>query len=189
MYLNLMAITRLSAMDLSEDPLLNAPALMLIVLRAAERSEATLRDCLARLHDMLAEAHESPPVADGELIDELANARDQLLAAHLIVATAGGAFAVTRRGREVLTANPLGIDDTVLIQFPEYRAFIRRSVDHPLHDDPRLGRYEEGYAAYRPDGDPADNPYQPDTIDHLAWENGWSEARDEALSWMPPHRA
>ena len=45
--------------------------------------------------------------------------------------------------------------------------------------DPRARGYDEGFNAYWSGKDPTDNPYRPDTVDHLAWENGWSEALDE----------
>jgi hypothetical protein len=59
-----------------------------------------------------------------------------------------------------------------------FRAFIERSAQRPP-EGPRSDQYDEGYAAHQAGPSPVDNPYPPDTIDRLAWENGWFEARDE----------
>jgi hypothetical protein len=66
------------------------------------------------------------------------------------------------------------------MQFTEFRAFIRRSVQRPPPEDTHGNAYDEGYAAHDSGARLDDNPYLPDTIDHLAWENGWFEAHDEA---------
>ncbi len=44
-----------------------------------------------------------------------------------------------------------------------------------------VGRSEEGYQAYLDGQSSVDNPYEFDTSKHLAWENGWFEARDEQI--------
>jgi hypothetical protein len=47
-------------------------------------------------------------------------------------------------------------------------------------DDPRPAAYDAGLQAFG-EGRALDaNPFASDTPDHLAWENGWSEARDGA---------
>jgi hypothetical protein len=111
----------------------------------------------------------------------LATAQHFLLAARLLTPLDGERFHITERGRRVLADNPMGVDDTVLMQFPEFRALIRRPSEPGAHDDPRPREYEEGYEAYRDGEMPADNPYEFDRIEHLAWENGWFGARDDAL--------
>ena len=40
--------------------------------------------------------------------------------------------------------------------------------------------YQEGYRAFASGQRDSDNPYPEETINHLAWANGWFEARDEA---------
>src|SRR3546814_4719282 len=55
------------------------------------------------------------------------------------------ALPISRRGRRVLTDHPCGVDETVLMDFPEYRAF----VHHPRPPkEARISEYDEGYAAY-----------------------------------------
>ena len=168
------------AMELSEYPLLNRPALMLTVLNSASRGETTLEDCLHRLRADLARANEPmPPVDPKDLLAHLGDLKRRLMEAALLTSTEGDRFIVTRRGRELLAEHPAGIDESVLMQFAEFRAFIQRSARRSPPEDPRSNQYDEGYAAHEAGSSLVDNPYPPDTIDHLAWENGWFEARDE----------
>lgn len=168
-------------MEFNEHTLLNRPALMLTVLKTAARGPADRGDCLEALKGELAAVHETMPVAEQEVLAELDIVVQALSAAALLASAGGDRFTLTRRGHEVLAAHPMGVDDTVLVQFPEYRAFVRRFARHGRRDDPRTPKYDEGLAAYQAGLSLTDNPYQADTIDHLAWENGWSEARDEDL--------
>lgn len=46
--------------------------------------------------------------------------------------------------------------------------------------DPRPGSFGDGYDAFRQGAQFSDNPHQQDTSDHLAWEDGWCQARDDA---------
>jgi hypothetical protein len=165
-------------MDLSEIPLMNRPALMLMMLKAAVDRPATLRDCRARLATELGRIHERPDVPETAIAAELEEVRKHLLAADLLAPAEGDALALTHRGRRVLAEHPLGVDETVLATFPEYRAFLRNFARRKSVDDPRLPRYDEGYAACREGRALSENPYPPDSIDHLAWENGWSEAEE-----------
>ena len=168
------------AMELSEYPLLNRPSLMLAVLKSASRGEATLEDCLHHLRADLARANEPmPPVDPEDLLAHLGDLKGRLMEAALLTPTEGDRFIATRHGRELLAEHPAGIDESVLMQFPEFRAFIQRSAQRPPPEDPRSDQYDEGYAAHEAGSSLVDNPYPPDTIDHLAWENGWFEARDE----------
>ena len=48
-------------------------------------------------------------------------------------------------------------------------------------DDPRIAEFDQGYAAFNDGLDINDNPYSRDTPMHIAWENGWSEAKDDAV--------
>ena len=73
----------------------------------------------------------------------------------------------------------------MLMRFAEFRDFVRRSVKHPAQEDPRSASYDEGYAAYTEALRLVDDPHPPDTIDHLAWDNGWFEARDEEAEHEP----
>ena len=166
------------AMDLSEYPLLNRPALMLLILKTAAERPVTMRQCRERLGAELARIHEKPDVPEPEIATELEDVGKHLLAARLLERGDGDVFGLTRRGRQVLAAHPMGVDETVLAGFPEYRAFIRDFARRRTIDDPRIPRYEEGFAAQQEGRSLSENPYPPDSVDHLAWENGWSEARD-----------
>ena len=66
------------------------------------------------------------------------------------------------------------------MQFPEFREFVR-AAGHPgsIHG---ASAYERGIRAYW-DGHPhGDNPFPFDTLQHLAWDEGWFDARDEELA-------
>jgi restriction system protein len=167
-------------MDVREYPLLNRPSLMLTVLKVALRGEVTLADCLRRLRKDLARAEEpAPPIGAQDLFMQISDIKKCLTEAALLTATGSGRFTATRRGRELLAEYPAGIDESVLMRFPEFRAFIERAALHPPPEDARHNNYDEGYAAHEAGASLVDNPYLPDTIDHLAWENGWFGARDE----------
>jgi hypothetical protein len=168
-------------MEFHEYPLLSYADLMLTILTVASGEPASLADCLDHLRRTLDKAHEHPPVSAEEVRRRLATAKHFLLAARLLTPLADERFHITERGRRVLADNPMGVDDTVLMQFPEFRALIKRSGEPAAHDDPRPREYEEGYEAYQDGKMPADNPYEFDCIEHLAWENGWFGARDDEL--------
>lgn len=165
-------------MDLSDYPLLNRPALMLLVLRAASKQAVTLRACRDRLGEELARIHERPDVPEAMIAAELDEVGKHLEAARLLARDGHGALNLTPRGRQVLNEHPLGVDETVLASFAEYRTFITAFALRKTVDDPRPTRYDEGHAAQQEGRSLSENPYPPDSVDHLAWENGWSEARD-----------
>ena len=48
-------------------------------------------------------------------------------------------------------------------------------------DDPRIAEFDQGYAAFNDGLDINDNPYSPRHADAHRWENGWSEAKDDAV--------
>jgi hypothetical protein len=166
-------------MEFEEYPLLSYSDLMLVVLKTAARGQANLRDCLSLLRQLLEVAHERPPVPEAEILRRLEAAKTYLLKALLLVPAGAAEFVITARGRQALTEHPMGVDDTVLMQFPEFREFIRRAGEPAARDDPRIGEFDEGYAAYQEGQMPADNPYEFDRIEHLAWENGWFSAYDD----------
>jgi ribosome modulation factor len=167
-------------MDLSEYTLLNRPALMLLVLKTAAEGPTSLAACRARLDRELARIGERPDVPDDMVAGELGDVIDHLTAAALLTEAPDARLALTQRGGQVLEAHPMGVDETILMQFPEYRTAVRRFARRKTVDDPRAGRYDEGYAAWQAGRSLTENPYPSDTADHLAWENGWSEGRDEA---------
>ncbi len=94
----------------------------------------------------------------------------------------GDRFVITARGREALAKHPSGFDLADLMVYPEFADYIRRLARVREQMDPRTPAYDEGFAAYRAGERLAANPYPSDTVDHLAWENGWFEALDEDAS-------
>ncbi len=174
-------------MEFLEHPLLNTPSLTLSLLKsAAEREAATLEDGLAHLRQVLNLAHEAPSADESEIAAHLDQTKRHLIAAGLLRQVEDGSFAITERGRQVLAEHPLGVDDTVLAEFQEFWDYVHDS--HPLHvpEDAQAGPHEEGHRAFLERRAAADNPYAFDTAKHLAWENGWFEARDEELEQPYP---
>jgi restriction system protein len=166
--------------ETEEDPLLHEPDLMLAALRVSACRVATLDDCIRQLRTLLRVAQE-PPLADPEeLRARLEVVRDKLLRAQLIRSADPDGFEITERGRRVLEENPGGVDESLLIRFPEYRDAVAERAAGGL---PGLtaAAYDAGYAAHLAGRMLADNPHPPDRRDHLDWQNGWSQARDDEL--------
>ena len=170
--------------DFHESPLLSYPNLMLIVLKAASRGEATLEDCVEDLRQRLAEAHERSAAGRAAIIGQLETCRSHLMIAKLLEPAGSGRFRLTARGRDMLAANPTGVDDSALMQFAEFRRYIEQAQRHPAPDNPRTREYDEGANAFRGGQDLSANPYEPDTIKHQAWENGWYGALDSQADWV-----
>lgn len=165
-------------MEFEEYPLLHYADLMHTLLKVARGGPASLEDAAARLRADLHLAREDPPVTADEMRARFDRARQYLCAARLVEMLDDGRVRVTARGRQVLRDHPGGVDDSVLMAFPEFQHFIRQSGGAPPREA-QTTVYDAGYAAYGRGAGPADNPYPFDTAAHLAWENGWFEARDE----------
>lgn len=166
-------------MDLEEAPLLHEPDLMLAVLRVGSRGDATPCDCVGHLHGLLEQAHEPAPLDEMDLRRRLDTTMCKLARARLIERLPDSGFRITARGREVLAANPRGVDDTVLMQFDEFRAALAHKRRPARLEDPLNKPYEEGFGARHAGTAFAENPYPVDSCAHQHWANGWSQARDE----------
>lgn len=185
-------------MEFTEYPLLHTQDLMLTVLRVGTQEDVTVEDCIASLHGTLRLAGESPPVTDGEIREHLIRVKFHLMRAGLVTSAEREHFATTERGRHVLQGHPHGVDESVLMDFPEYRKYIEQSGSPPAYHAPNsmsdqsgpgFVEYDEGLAAFREGRTLADNPYEWDIDKHLAWENGWSQSRDEELRGREWRRA
>lgn len=168
-------------MHFREYPLLNTPHLTLLILQEASAGAASPASCAERLRRLLAQAAERPPYGDDELRARLETLGCYLAEARLVEPAGDGSFAITSRGREALAEHPSGFDLADLMVYPEFARFIRALSRARAEGrmDPRTPAYDEGYAAYRAGAVLSDNPHPGDTVDHLAWENGWFEALDE----------
>lgn len=174
--------------DWSDPPLMSRSFLMLTALRQAAAGPTSM----ARLGDVMRRAREriGDPVrvSPAELERRVATAVDYLLGAELLTIDEAGALVITERGRQVLADHPAGVDGSVLSEFPEFRAYIHERAEHAArtaqeeapspHPMPSPA-YQEGYRAFRAGMSSSDNPYDEETINHLAWANGWFEARDQ----------
>lgn len=163
-------------MDLYEYPLLHEADLMLAILRVGAQGGGTLDDCRAQLQTLLEHAQEDPPIDPGELRERLEVCRLKLGQARLIESQ-GERFEITPRGRDVLAANPGGVDETVLMQFEEFRAAVDVG-EAPPPGRPVPPEYDAGYTAFAAGRPFTDNPHPFDSRQHQEWQNGWSQARD-----------
>jgi restriction system protein len=174
--------------ELDDSPLLHEPDLMLAVLRVAAVKTGTLDDCIDHLQRLRQSAQINEPLPEAKVRAMLETAAAKLHRARLIEASAPGQFRITTRGREVLDDNPDGVDDSVLMQLPEFRPINGHSAiasagprapaaAQRAHDT----EYQSGFEAFLAGGSLADNPHPPDVRAYLDWENGWSQARDERL--------
>jgi hypothetical protein len=162
-----------------EPVLLHEPDLMLAILRAAQAGPADLEAAMARLAATRAMAGEGAPKDPAALRRRLEEAAAMLEGAEAIAPIVGDRFRLTERGAALLEENVAGVDQSVLRQFPEFRGFMAGRSAHETDDDPRLPAFAAGLEAFGTGCAFNDNPYAADTPDHLAWEAGWSEARDD----------
>jgi hypothetical protein len=173
-----------------EYPLLNTPNLVAVLLRAAETVPSTIGQAQAALAARLAQAGEHPPFGPADVAPRLGALLRCLAMARLVSVGEDGSYSLTARGREALDQHPEGFDIADLAIYPEFARHLRALESRrPQPDDPREGGYDQGFYAYWTGAGPADNPYAPDSADHLAWENGWSEASDEDFRWTGPRGA
>jgi restriction system protein len=166
-------------MEPDDPPLLHEPDLMLAVLRVAAARSATLDACVDHLRTLRACARVEELVPEDEVRSRLRAVTAKLDRASLIERAAANGFRITARGRKVLSDHPDGVDESVLQQFEEIRAAGRRDEAHHV-PQPARSEYEAGYEAYGEGYGLADNPHPLDARGHLDWQNGWSQARDEA---------
>lgn len=163
-----------------EPVLLHEQDLMLALLHVAAERPSTVLAAAARLRGLRQIAGEADIVND-EVMHRLGRAAAALRAAGALSRAEAGTLRISDRGRRLLAAHPEGVDETALMQFPEFRAFIAAAGPRGPRDDPRIPAYDTGQRAFAA-GEPfTANPFALDSIDHLAWENGWSEARDQAV--------
>ena len=165
-------------MEDDEPALLHEPNLMLAILRAAHQAPAGLDDAMTRLHANLDAAHEPLPEPEGDLRRRLEGAALLLRGADAIAPAGGDRFRLTPRGARLLADHQDGVDESVLLAFPEFRAFLTALSPKRYEDDPRLPAFQAGMQAFAQGRSFADNPHAFDSVDHLAWECGWSEARE-----------
>ena len=170
-------------MRFREYPLLNTPNLVVTILRTASEGPATLAACAARLQALLDQAGEHPPFGPEEVASRLDMLIRYLAEAKLVALGPDGGFTLTDRGRAALEQHPQGFDTADLMAYPEFARYIRGLSLRRRPIDARDGGYDEGYNAYWGGETVADNPFDSDSVDHLAWENGWSEALDEDFRW------
>jgi ribosome modulation factor len=161
---------------------------MLAVLRVGAAQSGTLDDCIDHLRLLRQTAQIAEPIPEVEVRARLHTVLAKLHRAGLIEAPAPGRFRITARGRQVLADNPDGVDDTVLMQLPEFRSVnghagpgaSSRRAPITAERAPSID-YHRGYEACLAGANLADNPHPRDVRAYLDWANGWSQARDDHL--------
>ena len=166
-------------MTSEEETLLHDPDLMVALLRTAGPERDGIESALAHLRRLREESGERGSVDWEEVRRRLKRCALQLLGAAALEPVTANRFRLTARGRELLAEAEQGIDETVLTRFPEYRAFLARTGGAGAADDPRHEAFVAGMEAFQAGLSPTANPHPFDSVDHLAWENGWFTARDE----------
>lgn len=172
-------VARWKALEFDEPPLLHDPDLMLCVLRSARSGDSDVESAIAELCGWLRAAGEPAPSELGPIRTRFEGCIRNLSRAGLVETGPGQRIRLTDRGHEVLAAHPGGIDHSVLMQFDEFREFVAGHHAHEHAADPCPAQCSDGYEAYKAGWAQSDNPHPFDSIAHLAWENGWSEARDD----------
>lgn len=160
-------------MELQEHPLLHFADLMLAVLKASRDRPATLDDAARLLARHRHRAGETQAVDPRELAVHLAMVLAHAEAALLAEPLGSGRFRATPRGRHLLAAHPGGIDDSVLMEFPEFRAWLAKARPPHRREDTRAREFLGGFISYDQGSGLTDNPFATDTAQHAAWEDGW----------------
>lgn len=162
-------------MDLEEHPLLHFPDLALAVLRAGRNGAATVADAARLLAGKRMQAHEEGGIDAAELVSHLDHACRHLRAAHAIEMLDASRFHTTPRGRGLLSAHPAGVDDGVLMDYPEFRDWLETTHGAAAPEDPRPREFIDGWTTVQRGGDLGDNPFATNTAQHDAWVDGWLE--------------
>ena len=113
-------------------PILTYDACMLPVLRHCADKTWLMRDLVARISDDLAltaEEREAQIPSGGTTINasHVHWAKTFLKQAGLLEQPKRAYAQITKRGRDVLAANPAKIDVPLLMQFAEFRSFMNRT--------------------------------------------------------------
>lgn len=163
-------------MEFYERPLLSYADLSLVLLKTGLET-TTLEAVVGAVRRLLKEARQEDLPSDEELYRHLGRIRQDLTTAGLVEPVGADGFRISARGRQALDEHPMGLDRSVLTDFPEYQATLPEEGRWP--GAARQDSYSEGYTAFLDRRRPEDNPYQSDSADHQTWQDGWSEARDE----------
>lgn len=163
-------------MDLEERPLLHFPDLVLALLRASLDQAGTIAAAASLLARDRMRVQDQSVIDSAELATRLGRARHHLEAAHLVEMLDAHSFRITPRGRTMLLQHRDGIDDSVLMDFPEFRAWLKQVAAHAPPEDARAGEFQRGWLANQEGAGLGDNPYATDTAQHAAWKDGWLEA-------------
>lgn len=166
-------------MRFREHTLLNSPSMMLAILREAAKGPATVASCVEHLQHMLESTGEHTSFTTEDFAIRVRRLKENLVLAHLLTMVSDDGFMITARGRDALHHHPMGFSTGDLMAYPEFADFVRGINKDYARADLRASAFDEGYHAYLAGASPADNPCEPESADHMAWANGWSDALDD----------
>ncbi|MQA64718.1 MAG: hypothetical protein GEU76_02275 [Alphaproteobacteria bacterium] len=155
---------------------------MLAALKESEAAPSIPADCIRRLLTNLRLAKMPRVPSVRSLRKPVARAYQNLCIAGLLDPDEFGRCTLTSRGRRVLDDHPMGVDESVLEQFPEYLRYTQSyspepvTAEEPVHIVEPKAEYFEGLWAFHAGEALADNPYSADSVAHFEWKNGWSVA-------------
>lgn len=166
-------------------PLLSTASLTALILHAAAKGPVTIDSCSARLDALFQTAGMTPGLPEDERRVRLLRQLDHLRIARILEPAEDGALALTDRGQQALEDYPDGLDQTVLVKYPEFAEHLQKTAHHSAGMDPRMASYDEGYIARQEGVSFQANPYSENTVDHQSWENGWMQAQEKDTSARP----
>lgn len=118
-------------------------SLMAPVLRLASRGEHRVSEAVAALADELGLTSEEragllPSGRQALFANRVHWAKTYLTKAGLLSSPGRGRFAITDRGRQVLSEGAERIDNRLLARFEEFRRFARQETDRPTSEEPGI---------------------------------------------------
>lgn len=168
-----------------DHPLLSTASLTALILHSAGDGPVTLDSCSAKLDALFVRADREPGLPEDQRRVRLARQLNHLKIAEILRPDGDGRLHLTARGEKVLQEHPDGVDQTILVAFPEFAAYLQTTAHRSAGMDPRTASYDEGYAAFQDGQSFAANPYSENCVDHQSWENGWMQAYEKAQSSAP----
>ena len=162
-----------------EHPLLNSPHLVGLILRGARSGEGSVDSGMARLDALLERSDQSASLPREEIRERFERLVLHLSKAKLIEGSSER-YTLTDRGRAALEKSPEGFATADLMVYPEYAVFVREEGRSHATSDPHASAFDLGADAFRMAIAQSENPFPPDSADHVAWANGWSSALGNA---------
>ena len=167
-----------------EHPQLHQAALMRLILRAAAVRAYSRMDLIETIRAEIARVdrltgHHASPVGKMELAGRVYRAGQKLEIAGLLQEMEDGSCRLTGSGRQILSENPEGLDESILMSCAGFQEAVHKE-SNALPGKRHLNSRDSGHAAFGQGQAVTDNPYPYDSAAHFSWSEGWYEASDES---------